>query len=52
MSNLKVGRYANPANVGGWQGWIEPDDKSWIAFIAADGSPVVYLNRTSTGAVA
>ncbi len=35
-----------------WQGWIEPEDKSWIMFIDAVGSPTVYLNRDPvTGAV-
>lgn len=35
-----------------WQGFIEPEDRSWIMFIAADGSPTVFLDRDPvTGAV-
>ena len=52
MSNIRVGRYSHPSVTATWQGWIEPDDKSWIAFIRADGSPVFYLNRDKeTGAI-
>ena len=51
MGNITVGRYDDPASVG-WQGYVEPDDKSFIAFIAADGTPVMFLNRDpETGAV-
>ena len=50
MANITVGRYEDPASVG-YQGWIEPDDRSWIAFVASDGSPVVFLNRAPDGAV-
>lgn len=51
MSNITVGRYSDPQGVG-WQGWIEPKDRSWIAFIKTDGSPVFYLNRDpKTGAI-
>jgi len=50
MVNITVGRYSEPALVG-YQGWIEPDDRSFIAFVANDGSPVVFLNRDpETGA--
>lgn len=49
MQNITVGRYEH---AGDWQGWIEPDDLSWIMFVKANGSPVVYLNRDPvTGAV-
>lgn len=48
---MNVHRYSNPSDVG-WAGWIEPDDKSWIAFIGLDGLPVFFLNRDpKTGAV-
>lgn len=50
MANITVGRYDDPASTG-FQGWIEPADKSWIAFVASDGSPVVFLNRAPDGAV-
>lgn len=61
MVNITVGRYEpspEPLPEGvhdvceTWQGWIEPDDLSWIMFIAADGSPTVFLDRDPvTGAV-
>ncbi len=52
MANVKVGRYSNPELLRTWQGWIEPEDLSWIMFIGADGSPSVFLSRDpSTGAV-
>lgn len=51
MGNITVGRYDKPADVG-YQGWIEPDDRSWVAFVADDGAPVVFLSRDpGTGAV-
>lgn len=51
MSNITVGRYSDPERVG-WQGWIEPKKKDWIAFIDLEGKPVFYLNRDpKTGAV-
>jgi hypothetical protein len=51
VANITVGRYDHPDSVG-YQGWIEPDDRSWIAFVASDGRPVVFLNRDPrTGAV-
>ena len=50
MPNIKIGRYKDPKSVG-FQGWVEPKDKSWIAFIGLDGAPTVYLNRDpKTGA--
>jgi len=45
MGNITVGRYDNPADVG-YQGWIEPDDRSWIMFVSNDGSPVAFLPRS------
>lgn len=49
MGNIHVHRYA-PG--GDYQGWIEPDDKSWIAFIDRDGRPTFFLHRDpETGAV-
>lgn len=59
MMNIRITRYAAPmANATektpgtDWQGHVEPDDRSWIAFIGRDGRPVVFLNRDpSTGAV-
>jgi hypothetical protein len=52
MGNIVVTRYPDPQEVGGWQGCLEPEDKSWIAFIDKDNRPVFFLNRDpATGAV-
>lgn len=52
MQNIIVGRYNHESLTVDWQGWIEPQDLSWIAFIKADGTPQVYLNRDPiTGSV-
>jgi hypothetical protein len=50
VGNITVGRYDDPASTG-WQGWIEPDDRSWIMFVANDGHPVAFLNRAPDGTV-
>jgi hypothetical protein len=51
MGNITVGRYHDPAETG-WQGWLEPDDRSWVAFVGTDGRPVFFLDRDpETGAV-
>jgi hypothetical protein len=34
-----------------WQGWIEPQDMSWISFIKNDGTSLTFLNRTESGAI-
>lgn len=35
-----------------WQGYVQPEDLSWILFVAKDGSVKVYLHRDpATGAV-
>ncbi len=63
MGNIKVGRYSPGSTALGpdgtqvplsnfWQGWIEPEDLSWIVFIDAAGKPTVFLDRDPvTGAV-
>ncbi len=52
MSNIILGRYDDPKAVG-YQGWLEPEDKTWIAFVDLDGKPVFFLNRdAATGEVA
>jgi len=51
MQNIIVGRYTHPTTRKYWQGWIEPEDRSWIMFVEADGRPVVYLDREASGAV-
>lgn len=51
MGNVTVGRYPKDSGTG-YQGWIEPDDRMWIAFVRDDGSPVFFLDRDPvTGAV-
>jgi hypothetical protein len=51
MQNVHVKRYANPQQVG-WAGYLEPEDRSWIAFIDLEGRPVFFLDRDpKTGAV-
>lgn len=50
MLNIIVGRYPDPVAVG-WSGWIEPSDRSWIAFIGLDGVPRVFLEREADGSV-
>lgn len=59
MQNIVVGRYtkvpeAPPGAVqvaDEWQGWIEPEDRSWIVFVEHDGTPHVFLNRDEAGGV-
>lgn len=50
MQNIIVGRYDVEGN--GYEGWIEPEDRSWILYVRDDHSVEVFLNRdTSTGAI-
>lgn len=52
MTNITVGRYTSDSAKEFWQCWIEPDDLSWIMFVAADGTPIIFLDRDPiTGAV-
>lgn len=60
MQNIIIGRYSPEEGTvlpdgsirQDWQGWIEPEDRTWIMFVAADVRPVVYLNRDpETGGV-
>jgi hypothetical protein len=43
MDRVDVGRYENPAQVGGWLGWVTGDD--WIMFHHGDGT--VWLSKTA-----
>ena len=56
--NICIGRYdplqhpevadrAEPT----WEGWVEPEDRSWIIFFATDGTPTVWLHRDENGGV-
>jgi hypothetical protein len=60
MGNIVVGRYGPDEGTiepdgsirQHWQGWIEPEDLSWIAFVDMEGRPTFFLNRDpETGAV-
>lgn len=51
MCNITVGRYEHPESAG-FVGWIEPEDKSWVAFVDSGGHPQFFLDRDPvTGAV-
>jgi hypothetical protein len=50
MTNITIGRYAD--NSHGYDGWIEPADRSWIMFVRVDGHAEFYGDRDrETGAV-
>lgn len=54
LSSPLSGTYPDPADVGGWQGWIEPAGgvADWIAFVARDGAGLLWTERDpATGAV-
>ena len=52
MDNITIGRYEHESVTRSYLGWIEPDDKSWIIFIRADGTPEMFADRDPvTGAV-
>jgi len=51
MQSIHVTRYKHPKATG-WAGYIEPADKSWIAFVGLDGRPIFFLHRDpETGAI-
>lgn len=45
------GTYPNPAAYGGWMGWIEPKDGTWITFVAQDGKCALWEARNPDGTV-
>lgn len=54
--NITIGRYEGEVieHVTGqhdWDGWIEPEDKSWILFFARDGRPAFWPSRDKAGGV-
>ena len=52
MPNIKIGRYDHPSVTVDYAGWIEPDDRSWIIFLGADGAPAIYYaERDASGGV-
>ncbi len=51
MQDITIGRYNNPDKVGGWAGWVEPKDQSWILFIDKDGKTLFWPKRDKDGGV-
>lgn len=62
MANIKVSRYDEPTDAerlatdahfpaDSWDSYIEDEEGSWILFIAKDGTPYFWANRTESGAV-
>jgi hypothetical protein len=47
-SSLRLRRYADAASTG-WQGSLEPADRSWILFSDLDGRPRLFLSRSPNG---
>lgn len=45
MQQIHVKRYESTA--AGYAGTIEPEDRSWVLFIANDGTPSLYIGVTS-----
>lgn len=45
MQNIHVKRYSQPDAVG-YSGAIEPEDRSWILFVPADGSTPQLWQRS------
>lgn len=51
MQDIKVTRYEGQLTQH-WQGYIEPEDRSWIVFVDGTGKPVLFDQRDpETGAV-
>lgn len=42
MQNIHVGRYQHPDSVK-YDGWIEPEDRSWVLFIKPDAPPELLI---------
>ncbi len=45
------GTYDNPADVGGWIGWIENDAETWIAFVDVAGKALLWTQREPDGGI-
>lgn len=46
--SLRIHRYRH-ANAAGWQGYMQPADKSWLLYVDLDGHCRFYLSRASSG---
>jgi hypothetical protein len=42
MQNIHVKRYADTNH--GYQGTVEPEDRSWVLFLPKDGEPELFLS--------
>jgi hypothetical protein len=51
MNEIKIHRYDGEGGAGGFAGYVEPSDKSWILFIGNDGAPLFYPHRNPDGGV-
>lgn len=52
MQNITVGRYGSSEDPGGYDGWIEPEDRTWIMYVRSDHSVEVFIHRDpETGAI-
>lgn len=53
--NIIVGHYGKDeakTDIGeGYDGWVEPEDRSWILFWDTDGKPELFTMRDENGAV-
>lgn len=47
MQSIFVGRYKQGSQKPhrAWDGWVEPEDRSWILFIDNDGHPSLWRYR-------
>jgi HK97 family phage prohead protease len=43
--------YRRPERVGGWIGFCEPADQTWLAFVGADGLVLLWESRDAQGKV-
>jgi hypothetical protein len=48
--NIHIGHYDNSQGIG-YDGWIEPDDLSWIIFVTTGGDLTIWMEREPTGGV-
>lgn len=51
VKDITIGRYDDPEKTGGWAGWVEPKDKSWILFIDKDNKTLFFPKRDETGGI-
>jgi hypothetical protein len=50
MQKIKIERYDDPKAIG-YQGYVEPEDRSWILYVENDGAPLFYPHRAEDGGV-